>query len=190
MSYSCGFAYGLKELGFGEKIPLIAFTISGLVVFIESIFKINTTLYGGKDYDILILFSIKSKNVVFSKIDMIVITDTFLCAIIMIPMGIIYSTMAYNKIIFWIIWIIGLAVTSLIFVCIVNIISLIVSSVVTKMKISEKAYILVMAGLILIIMCGSTIYINMNLYGSGINEIIMKRNIQIVVFYGVYIEKK
>lgn len=172
MSYCCGFAYGLKELGFGEKIPLIAFTISGLVVFIESIFKINTTLYGGKDYDILMSFPIKVKDIVFSKMDMIVITDTFLCAIIMIPMGIIYSTMAYNKIIFWIIWIIGLAVTSLIFVCIANSISLIVSSVVTKMKISEKAYILVMAGLILIIMCGSMIYVNMNLHGSSINEIV------------------
>lgn len=172
MSYSCGFAYGLKELGFGRKIPLIAFTISGLVVFIESIFKINTTLYGGKDYDILMSFPIKVKDVVFSKTDMIVIMDTFLCAIIMIPMGIIYSTMTYNKIIFWIIWIIGLAAISLIFVCTANIVSLIVSSVVTKMKISEKAYILVMTGLILIIMCASMIYVNMNLHGSSINEIV------------------
>ena len=136
VGYSYAMGYGFGYIGLTDIIPGMAFTIPGLVALLFTSLKASATLFGFKDYDILMSLPVKSSTVITSKFLSMYVINECLTLAIMIPLGIAYMQFADHQsgILFIIMWTLGMLVTPLIPMTLATIIGALISAISSRMK--------------------------------------------------------
>lgn len=112
--YCGGMAYGYAYMGLTELIPGIALVISSLLTLFFTMFKANGELFGFKDYDRVMSLPIPVRTIINSRFLNMYLWNTFFTFIVMIPMGIVYAVFTKPSFSFYMLWLAGLFLTSLI----------------------------------------------------------------------------
>jgi len=90
--YSIMFAEAIKvgRLSF-VLLPGAMFALGCFLTIINTVYKANGTIFGFKDFDILMSLPIKKSHIILSKINFLYLLDFLTVAVLMIPAGIIYG---------------------------------------------------------------------------------------------------
>lgn len=114
-------------------LPLVM-TLTSMILFLTTIYKVNGVLFSFKDYDLLMSLPIKTSYIIASRIIWLYSMNFLFLAIIMIPAGVLYSIMVQASIGFWIKYIIGLLCVPFIPIILGAIIGTIITVIASKSK--------------------------------------------------------
>ncbi len=78
--------YGFEKIYFGI-FTVVVFTI----IFILSIFETKATLYEGRDNELLLSMPIAVRDIIISRISVVLIYNYIECAILMVPVTVVYA---------------------------------------------------------------------------------------------------
>lgn len=112
--YSFGIGYALGSMGIANVIPGYGITIVSIITLFFTIFKSNGTLFGFREYEMLISLPIKTSTIITSRFFYMYFINTIFAAIVLVPLGIAYYIFEKPGILFFIIWLCGLLLVTLI----------------------------------------------------------------------------
>jgi ABC-2 type transport system permease protein len=113
-SYSFGIGFGLGSLGIGHVIPGYGISIVSIITLFFTIFKSNGTIFGFKDYEMLVSLPIKTSTIIASRFLHMYLMNTIFAAIVMIPLGVAYCIFEKPAGLFYLIWVCGILLATLI----------------------------------------------------------------------------
>lgn len=132
--YCSGMAYGYAILGLTELIPGIAIVISSLFTLFFTMFKANGELFGFNDYDIVMSLPVPVRTVINSRFLNMYIWNTFIALLVMSPMGVVYALFVKPTLGFYIMWIMGIFLTSLIPTTVAAIFGAVITAISSKFR--------------------------------------------------------
>jgi len=132
--YCAGMAYGYAYIGLAGLIPGIALVISSIVTLFYTMFSANGELFGFKDYELVMSLPIPVRTIINSRLINMYIWNTFFTLLVMVPMGIIYALFAVPPVGFYIIWIAGIFLASLIPTVAAALIGAVITAVSSKFR--------------------------------------------------------
>lgn len=103
----------LKELGFVQALPLIAYFTAVILTFITTIIKINETFSGNEDSEFLLSTPFSSAVQVFVMFAMMFINNLIICVLVELPAYLVYRESEAEGAFPVARWLIGLLLTSL-----------------------------------------------------------------------------
>lgn len=90
--YNFLFAEALKMTGLSFSLLIGAmFAASSLITFMTTVYKTNGTIFGFKDYDIIMSLPIKKSSVIAAKLTFLYIVDLAFVFVAMLPSGIFFG---------------------------------------------------------------------------------------------------
>ena len=89
-TYAYLMADALESIGFLDLLLMMAGLISVMMVLFTSIYKAQGTLFGSRDYDMLMSLPIKSSVILTSKLINLLLFNWIFTAFVLIPTGVIY----------------------------------------------------------------------------------------------------
>lgn len=160
LSYSAGIAYGYSYLGLTELIPGIAMVISSLLTLAFTMFKTNGELFHYNDYDMIMSLPISVRTVVNSRFLNMFIWNTFMTFLVMFPMGIVYASFMKPSFGFYVMWLIGILLASMIPTTLAAVLGALITAVSARFKyahaVSTILSLLLVIGIVVISMTMST----------------------------------
>jgi len=93
-SYSYMLGTGLKMLGSLELLPAIMFTAACLATLITTIFKVKGTVFGFRDYDLIMSLPVSTASVIACRLLILYSFNFMFTFISMFPMMIVYGILA------------------------------------------------------------------------------------------------
>lgn len=163
-AFYCGaIAYGLELLKLGHLIPVYGFVLCTILSLFFTIFKANGELFAYKDYEMLMSLPIKTSTVIASRFMYLYVWNTFLSAIIMLSMGIVYAVYEKPNTMFYVLWFVSIFIISLIPTTIATIIGAFITAVASKSRHSNVISTVLTIILLVIVFVGS-------MFAGGIEE--------------------
>lgn len=92
--YSYLMGMGLRMYDSIQVMPTIFMAITSIMVLITTIYKVKGTVFGFKDYDLLMSLPVKSSQIVASRLILLYSINLVFVLIIMIPMMVAYGILA------------------------------------------------------------------------------------------------
>ena len=139
-------------------IPILAMLSSVVVSLFTTVIKANGFLFSPRDYDLLAAMPIKSKDILISKMLMLILTNYVFVFITFIPGVIVYAVHAQTNVFYWIASILFLIFIPLIPIVIGSFLSYFVTKISLRFKKNNLALIILMFGLVSLLMVGSFAY--------------------------------
>jgi len=149
----CGtMAYGYASLGLTELIPGIAMVISSVVTLFFTMFKANGEIFGFKDYDVVMSLPIPVKTIINSRFLNMYLWNTFTTLLVMLPMGIVYSSFTKPDLGFYIMWIVGIFLTCLIPTTVAAIFGAVITAISSKFRYASTMSTILSVAFVIVIM--------------------------------------
>ncbi len=130
--YSNLFAQGLLMTGNEDKLIPAMIAIASLIAFMFSFYSIGSTLFGFKDYDMLMSMPIKPTEIVLSKFNVLYLSELFFNVFIIVPSLFVYNTvvasLTFVQVVSVVVLIIFAPLLPLAFSCIIGVITYYISS--------------------------------------------------------------
>ncbi|MGB8453289.1 MAG: hypothetical protein WCD89_13290 [Anaerocolumna sp.] len=103
MSFLYSYAMGtsLKKIGMLELLPELLMAVTCVITIITTIYKVKGTLFGFKDYDLIMSLPVKTSMVVTSRLLLLNIINITFTLIIMVPAAIVYGILSTASINFY-----------------------------------------------------------------------------------------
>ncbi len=133
-TYNFGIAMTLNQVGVINAQLGIMLAVSSIITLIFSISMVNGTLFGFKDYDILMSYPIKHSTIITSRLVILYCSNVFFCLFIMIPAMIVYGIFASPPVLLYIFSILSLLVIPLVPIIISTILGTIITVISSKFK--------------------------------------------------------
>lgn len=169
--YSAALAYGYAYIGLIELIPGIALVISSLFTLFYSIFKTNGELFHYRDYDMIMSLPIPIKTVIHSRLINMYIWNSFITILVMFPMGLVYAGFAKPPITFYVMWYVGILLTSLIPTTFAAVIGAIITGISARFRYAHAlSTVLSLLFVIIVVMFPTTISTSSSSYLSLLNS--------------------
>lgn len=89
-----GLGQSFRQLGVLELFPPLVMAMVTMMILLTTIFKVNGTLFGFKDYDTIMSLPVKTGEIVASRLILVYTMNTFFAFIIMIPAGAVYALLS------------------------------------------------------------------------------------------------
>ncbi len=89
--YSYLTGMGLRQFGSIELLPSLFMSLTSIIVLFTSIYKVKGTLFGFKDYDMVMSLPVSNSQIVASRLILLYAINIMFVLIIMIPMMIAYG---------------------------------------------------------------------------------------------------
>jgi len=113
--YNFMFADVIKETGLSYKLlPAAMMAFGCILTFFNTIYKTNGTVFGFKDFDMIMSLPVKKTHVIASKVTFVYLLDLMTTLVMMIPAGIIYGVYVKADVLFYIYYFISLPFVPLI----------------------------------------------------------------------------
>lgn len=100
--YSYTMGMGLKQFGSIDLLPSLFMALTSVIVLFTSIYKVKGTLFGFKDYDMIMSLPVSYSQIVASRLILLYSINILFVLIIMIPMMIAYGILAGAGITFYV----------------------------------------------------------------------------------------
>lgn len=99
--YSYGIGTTLKLINMLDLLPELVMAVTCLITLITTIYKVKGTLFGFKDYDLIMALPIRNSIVVLSRLVLLYVINITFTLIIMIPAAIAYGILSGASIYFY-----------------------------------------------------------------------------------------
>lgn len=150
--YSYALAIGLKESGELRVLPGLMMAVVCLVTLITTIYKVKGTLFGFKDYDIVMSFPVQTSKVAASRLLLLYIINVFFIIVLLVPSYIIYGVMAKASVAFYILSLISIIFVPLVPMIIASIIGTVIAAIASKFRHSNIVNLMLMVILLCAVM--------------------------------------
>jgi len=152
-SYSMGVV--LDSLGQIDVLPGLFMALTCMLLLVTTIYKVKGTLFGFKDYDIVMSLPVSTGKVVASRLLLLYIIDIVIAAGFLIPCFIAYGILAKPAVSFYILSIIALIFIPLVPLVIASVIGTIIAFFAGRYKHSNLLNIVLMIVLLGAFLAGS-----------------------------------
>ncbi len=99
--YSYAIGTTLKLIGMLDLLPELIMALTCVITLITTIYKVKGTLFGFKDYDLIMALPIRNSVVVFSRLVLLYMINIAFTLIIMIPAAIAYGILSGATVYFY-----------------------------------------------------------------------------------------
>jgi len=131
----CGvMSVAYAHLGMLELIPGIAMVMSSLITLFFTMFKTHGEFFGMKDYDLMMSLPVPVRTIINSRFLNMYLWNTFFTILVMLPMGSVYAYFATPTASFYIMWIAGMFLTSLIPTTVAAIFGALITTISSKFR--------------------------------------------------------
>lgn len=100
--YCTMIAGGLKMFDSLELLLPLMMAVTSTVSLMTTIFKVKGTIFGFRDYDLVMSLPVSTREIVASRVSLLYVVNMVFTAIIMIPAMVVYGLMADPSILFFI----------------------------------------------------------------------------------------
>ena len=100
--YAYGTGMGLKQFGSIELLPSLFMSLTSVIVLFTSIYKVKGTIFGFKDYDMVMSLPVSHSQIVASRLILLYAINIVFVLIIMVPMMMAYGILMEPGIQFYI----------------------------------------------------------------------------------------
>lgn len=133
-SYSYSMGITMKMLGALDVLPGLLMAVTCLITLMTSIYKVKGTLFGFKDYDIIMSLPVKTGTVVASRLLLLYIINIFFTVVIMVPGFIVYGYLARPLLLYYFLGAISIFFVPLIPIIIASIIGTVLAAISSRFK--------------------------------------------------------
>lgn len=132
--YSMMIGSGLQMYHCVYLLPAYWMAITCFVTFITTIFKVKGTIFGFRDYDMVMSLPISTKGIVASRLIILYVLNFVFVIIMMLPMMVSYGILVNPKVWFYLIGIITLFFIPLIPIVVASLIGTVIAYAATRFK--------------------------------------------------------
>lgn len=140
---------GLYAFNLIDTLPYMYMAITSFVVIFTTVYKVKGTIFGFKDFDLVMSLPVSNSKIVASRLMLLYIINQFFVLIIMIPMMIAYGLLAHPGFMFYLYSILGVFFISLIPIIIASLIGTILTFISMRFKYSNIFYIVFVFAILL-----------------------------------------
>jgi ABC-2 type transport system permease protein len=149
--YCFGIASGLRLYGSTEILPSMMIAVTCMVLFFTTMLKVKGTIFGFKDYDMVMALPISTSGVVASRILILYAINMIFVVILIIPMMLAYGIIMAPSPLFYLYGLIALFFVPLIPIAFASIFGTIIAYLSSKFRHSNILSIILTMGLLIII---------------------------------------
>lgn len=153
--YSTLTAIGLVALNMTHAIPGIMLTISGVITLVTTVMKSNGSLFGLKDYDIIMAMPVTNATIITSRISFLYFTTFLFSLIILLPCSIVFGIVTKASSIVWIMLFFSLFLAPLLPLIIGSALGALITAVSVRFRHKNLVSILLNISLVVGILIGS-----------------------------------
>lgn len=175
--YSFMIGSGLAMFDSLEVLPPMFMSITCIVLLITTIFKIKGTVFGFRDYDMVMSMPISTGGIVASRLIILYSINMLFVAMLMLPMTLAYGILARPSVLFYVFSVIAILFLPLIPIVIASVIGTIIAYVASKFRRSNLLNIILTMGIL-------SIFISMSfaIDDDGEKLVTMSRNLTSQVY--------
>ncbi len=132
--YSMMIGVGLKMFDSLELLPALVMAATSFVVLMTTIFKVKGTIFGFRDYDMVMSLPVSTGAIAISRLLILYSLNILFVLIMMVPMTIAYAILAAPGIYFYILSIISIFIVPLVPIIIASLIGTLIAFIASKFK--------------------------------------------------------
>lgn len=129
-----GMGKALLQLGALEHLPTLVMAMTTIMILMTTIYKVNGTLFGFKDYDTIMSLPVKTGEIVASRLLVIYSFNLFFSMAIMLPAGVAYVILAKPSALFYPIYLLLMLAVPLIPIIVASVIGTVISMISSRFK--------------------------------------------------------
>lgn len=149
---------GLKYFDSLELLPAMMMAVACIIIFITTIFKVKGTIFGFRDYDLIMSLPVSTGTVVACRLLILYAFNFMFIIIVVIPMMVAYGILAQPEPAFYLICFVVMFFIPLVPIVMSSILGTIIAYIASKFRHSNLLNIILSAGL-LIVFVGSSFLI-------------------------------
>lgn len=132
--YLYGMGSILKSYGKLDALPQIAMALASMAVIISTAFKVKGTIFGFKDYDLVMSLPVSTGSVVASRIILLYCINLYFVLLLMVPMTVAYGILAGPDFSFYIMGILSFFLVPMVPVILASILGTIITYVASRFR--------------------------------------------------------
>ncbi len=132
--YSFMIGSGLKLFDSIEILPPMMMSVTCIILLMTTIFKIKGTIFGFRDYDMIMSMPISTGGIVASRLVILYCINMLFVVIFMLPMTLAYGILAQPSVIFYLFSVIAILFIPLIPIIIASVIGTVIAYVASKFR--------------------------------------------------------
>ena len=141
--YSYAIGTSLKMIGKLELLPELMMAVTCVITLMTTIYKVKGTIFGFKDYDIVMSLPVKTSDIVASRLILLYIINIVFTLMIIIPMSIAYGILAQASPLFYAVNFLTVLFVPLVPMVVATIIGTIIAVVAARFKHSNVINIII-----------------------------------------------
>ncbi len=153
--YSLMLGTGLKLYNSIGLLPSLVMAVTCFVILLTTTFQIKGTIFGFKDYDMVMSLPISTAGIVASRIIILYIVNIVFVAVIMLPMMLAYGILANPNPLFYLYGFIAVLILPLVPIIVASFLGTLIAYVASRFRFSNLISIIFTMG-ILVAFIGST----------------------------------
>lgn len=146
---------GLNMFGCINILPSMIMSVTCIITFMTTIFKVKGTIFGFRDYDMVMSLPVSTGTVVASRLFILYALNFLFILILMVPMMITYGILANPDIVFYVFGFITMFFIPLVPIVIASIFGTIIAYTASKFRHSNVLTIILSFGIIALIVVAS-----------------------------------
>lgn len=145
ISFIYSFAIGQVLLMFGsiDLLPAMMMAVTSLIVLFTTVFKVKGTIFGFRDYDMVMSLPVSTGGIVASRLILLYCINLMFVLICMLPMVIAYGILAKPEVLFYIISFLVVWFIPLVPIVVASIIGTLITYISSKFRHSNLVTILI-----------------------------------------------
>lgn len=144
--YSYMLGYNFKILGTMELLPELMMALTCIITILTTINKVKGTLFGFKDYDLVMSLPVKTSNIVASRLLLLYLLNILFTLVVMIPNTIAYGILVNPSPAFYIISLVVMLFIPLVPMIVATIIGTIIAVIASRFRHSNLANLIIAIG--------------------------------------------
>lgn len=151
--YSFMIGFGLRMFDSIHILPALMMSVTSIIVLLPTTFKIKGTIFGFRDYDMVMSLPVSTGGIVASRLIILYLIDFLFVIIIMVPMTIAYGILARPEVTFYVFNIILILLLPLVPIVVASFLGTAIAYVASKFRHSNLLNIVFSLGLVIAIIC-------------------------------------
>ncbi len=146
--YSLMIGIGLKFYDSIELLPSLMMTATCLIILLTTTFQIKGTIFGFKDYDMVMSLPISTAGIVASRIIILYAVNIVFVAVIMLPMMLAYGILENPNLLFYLYGIASLFILPLVPIILASFIGTLIAYITSRFRFSNLLSIILPMGVL------------------------------------------
>lgn len=147
--YSLMIGFGLKLYDSVELLPSLMMAVTCIVILFTTTFQIRGTIFGFKDYDMVMSLPISTAGVVASRIIILYAVNIIFVMVIMLPMMLAYAILVNPGPLFYLYGIVAVFILPLVPIILASFLGTLVAYVASRFRYSNTLSIILTMGIII-----------------------------------------